>query len=198
MILSKQELERQITTGRIGITPLVPRFFTENGIDLHLSHNLFILAPEFDGDVIDPKEDVRHFFKPYTMTTDGGYVLNPGTFVLGVTVEHTHVPNHVPIMEGNSTNGRMGLETHICAGMGDKGFSGHWTVEMRATRPIRIYPGMPVGQLVFFMVNGDGNEDYGAKAVNYNNEFSAAPWPVLPNLHMKPQKFFDFEKDWNQ
>lgn len=197
MILSKEEIKRQIAAGRITITPLVPRFFTENGIDLHLGRNLYIIDPQYSGDIIDPKKDITHFFKPFTMD-EKGLVLYPGTFVLGVTVEHTSVPHNVPVMEGNSTNGRMGLETHICAGMGDKGFKGHWTVEIKAVEKIIIYPGMPVGQLVFHMVNGDGGENYGDKPVNYNNSFSKDPWPVLPNLHKKPEKFFDFEKDWGE
>ena len=146
---------------------------------------------------MDPKQDVTRFFKPFTMN-EKGIILYPGTFILGVTVEHTSVPNHVPTMHGMSTNGRMGLEAHICAGMGDIGFDGHWTIEGRSTRPILIYPGMPIGQLIFTSVNGSGGELYGEKKVSYNNSFSENPWPVLPNLHKKPEKFFDFDKDWGE
>ena len=194
MILTKKEIVDQINAGDITITPFVERFLTPNGYDLHLGRNLIILSSAFDGDVMDPKQDLSHFYERFTMS-DSGYLLQPGTFVLGVTVEHTQTPYHVPIMEGNSTNGRMGLETHICAGMGDIGFSGFWTTEMRATKPVRIYPGMPIGQLVFFQTSDNGGEAYGDKPVSYNNEITENPWPVIPNLHLKPEKFFDFEND---
>ena len=85
----------------------------------------------------------------------------------------------------------MGLETHICAGAGDAGFCGYWTLEIKAVTDIVLYPGMPIGQLVYHSIDGEVTEKYGDRQLSYNNLITDNPMPVIPNLYAKPYKFYN-------
>jgi dCTP deaminase len=84
-----------------------------------------------------------------------GIVLEPGVLYLARTVEHTRTTGYVPMLEGRSSIGRLGLFIHITAGFGDVGFSGFWTLEMFCVKPIRIYPGVEIGQIFYHTIDGD-------------------------------------------
>jgi dCTP deaminase len=96
-----------------------------------------------------------------------GFVLYPHIFYLGVTQEYTETHAHVPFLEGKSSTGRLGIDIHATAGKGDVGFCGHWTLEISVKQPVKVYRDMPVGQLIYFLVEGDTqikyNEKKGAK-----------------------------------
>jgi dCTP deaminase len=85
-------------------------------------------------------------------------------FYLGVTAEYTETHAHVPFLEGKSSTGRLGIDIHATAGKGDVGFCGHWTLEISVKQPVKIYAGMPIGQLIYFPVDGEIEVKYNKKA----------------------------------
>ncbi|MBD0289075.1 MAG: dCTP deaminase, partial [Flavisolibacter sp.] len=102
-----------------------------------------------------------------------GFILYPHIFYLGVTQEYTETHAHVPFLEGKSSTGRLGIDIHATAGKGDVGFCGNWTLEISVKQPVRIYAGMPVGQLIYFPVEGEIEVKY--------NQKSSAKYSGQPN-----------------
>ena len=94
---------------------------------------------------------------------DEGFVLMPNTLYLGVTEEYTETHNHVPFLEGKSSIGRLGIHIHATAGKGDVGFCNTWTLEITVAQPVKVYTGMPIGQLIYFEVVGDVINPYNTK-----------------------------------
>jgi len=84
-----------------------------------------------------------------------GLLLKQHTLYLGRTVEHTRTEHHVPMLEGRSSIGRLGLFIHVTAGFGDVGFNGFWTLEIFCVQPIRIYPGVEICQIFYHTIDGD-------------------------------------------
>jgi dCTP deaminase len=96
-------------------------------------------------------------------------------FTWGVTEEYTETHHTVPFLEGKSSVGRLGIDIHATAGKGDVGFCNHWTLEISCVLPVRVYHGMPIGQLIYFMVDGDINNLYHRKPGAKYNERSTRP-----------------------
>ena len=94
---------------------------------------------------------------------DSGFVLLPGILYLGVTIEYTETHNAVPFLEGKSSIGRLGIDIHATAGKGDVGYCNTWTLEISCVQPVRIYAGMPIGQLIYFKLDGDVERTYYSK-----------------------------------
>lgn len=167
MILTKKEIQKAIELGFITIECLREERYNPNGIDVTLSNKLL----EYDGSIIDLKKepDISCFIN-HTIP-DTGFIINPGRLYLGVTNEFTGTNKYVMQYEGKSSLGRWGVESHICAGAGDIGFHGYWTLEIRCTAPTVIYADMPIGQIMFYKVAGDIGEDdfYNGK---YNNKIA--------------------------
>ena len=93
----------------------------------------------------------------------------PSKLYLGVTEEYTETHRHVPFLEGKSSIGRLGIDIHATAGKGDIGFCNTWTLEISVRQPVRIYAGMPIGQLIYFEVSGDVDTPYNKKkSAKYN------------------------------
>ena len=90
-------------------------------------------------------------------------MLYPHIFYLGVTAEYTETHEHVPFLEGKSSTGRLGIDIHATAGKGDVGFCGNWTLEISVKQPVRIYKNMPIGQLIYFPVDGNIEVKYNQK-----------------------------------
>lgn len=84
-----------------------------------------------------------------------GLILESGGFYLGVTEEYTETLAHIPFLEGKSSTGRLGIDIHATAGKGNIGFKNHWTLEISVKVPVRVYAGMPIGQLIYFLPRGD-------------------------------------------
>lgn len=181
-ILTKSAIQREMQRGNIVITPFYENQLGPNSYDLHLGRNLYFSAGPFD-----VKADVSERYALEKIPDDGKWLL-PGILYLGVTVEYTETHGFVPVMEGKSSLGRMGTESHICAGMGDNGFCGHWTLEIRVMAPTLVYPGMPIGQLVYHTIEGEEGLSY-RETGSYNGHQSDNPMPVLPNLWKKPHQF---------
>ena len=98
-------------------------------------------------------------------------MLQPNTLYLGVTEEYTESLAHVPFLEGKSSVGRLGIDIHATAGKGDVGFCNTWTLEISVTQPVIVYAGMPIGQLIYFVVDGEIETMYNTKSnAKYNNK----------------------------
>ena len=111
----------------------------------------------------------------YVDIPDEGFVLQPGELYLGVTEEYTETHQHVPFLEGKSSIGRLGIDIHATAGKGDIGFCNNWTLEISVIKPVRVYAGMPVGQLIYFCVKGEILVPYNRKQNAKYNEQTNKP-----------------------
>jgi len=164
MILSDQLILKEIEAGTIVIEPFKKECLGTNSYDVHLGKHLAC----YTNRELDAKKHntIEHFEIPKE-----GFVLQPNTLYLGVTLEYTETHKHVPFLEGKSSTGRLGIDIHATAGKGDVGFCNTWTLEISATQPVRIYAGMPIGQLIYFVVEGNIETMYNTKGnAKYNNK----------------------------
>jgi len=160
MLLESAILE-EIDNGLILIQPFVRENLGPNSYDVRLSKHL----AEYEDPILDCKKDnpARVFEIP-----EEGFTLLPGKFYLGTTVEYTEThPPLIPMFEGRSSVGRLGIAPHEAAGFGDSGFEGHWTLELSARQPVIIYPNMKIGQLAWH--RGEGTCTPYSKKGNYCN-----------------------------
>ena len=159
MILSDTKILEEIEKGTIKITPYLRDCLGSNSYDVHLGKHL----ATYNNNELDAKKhnEITHFDIP-----DEGFLLLPHVFYLGVTLEYTETHAHVPFLEGKSSTGRLGIDIHATAGKGDVGFCGNWTLEISVKQPVRIYAGMPIGQLIYFPVDGE-------IAIKYNQKKNA-------------------------
>ena len=164
MILSDKRILDEIDKGTIIIEPFNLECLGTNSYDVHLGKYL----ATYKDRVLDAKahNKIDHFEIP-----KDGFVLQPGTLYLGVTLEYTETHAHVPFLEGKSSTGRLGIDIHATAGKGDVGFCNTWTLEISCAQPVRIYAGMPIGQLIYFAVDGNIENMYNTKSdAKYNNK----------------------------
>lgn len=167
MILSDLEILNHIKMGTIIVEPFNESCLGTNSYDVHLGKTLAL----YEDKVLDAKKHNR--IKSFEIPPEG-YVLMPDKFYLGVTHEYTETHAHVPFLEGKSSVGRLGIDIHATAGKGDVGFCNFWTLEISVKQPVRVYAGMPIGQIIYFAVEGDiktmynkkGSAKYNAKAPN--------------------------------
>ena len=156
MILSDTRILEEIEKETIKIVPYNRECLGSNSYDVHLGKDL---ARYIDKELDAKKHNkIEHFEIP-----DEGYVLQPHEFYLGVTEEYTETHAHVPFLEGKSSTGRLGIDIHATAGKGDVGFCGNWTLEISVKQPVRVYKGMPIGQLIYFPVDGEIEVKYNEK-----------------------------------
>jgi len=156
MILSDKEILEAIQNGKIVIEPFRKDCLGTNSYDVHLGKWLAV----YEDEVLDAK---KHNKIKYLEIEPEGFVLQPGTLYLGVTEEYTETHHTVPFLEGKSSIGRLGIDIHATAGKGDVGFCNTWTLEISCVQPVRVYAGMPVGQLIYFQVSGDIDNYYNKK-----------------------------------
>lgn len=156
MILTDKEILASIERGDILIEPYRPEALGTNSYDVHLGKWLAL----YNDEVLDAR---RHNQITTFEIPPEGYILTPARFYLGVTLEYTETHKHVPFLEGKSSIGRLGIDIHATAGKGDVGFCNHWTLEISVKQPIRVYAGMPVGQLIYFTTDGDVTTPYNRK-----------------------------------
>lgn len=156
MILSDKRILEEIEKGNILIEPFRRDCLGTNSYDVHLGRYLAV----YRGRELDAK---RHNEIDELIIPPDGFVLHPNTLYLGVTEEYTETHRHVPFLEGKSSVGRLGVDIHATAGKGDVGYCNTWTLEISCTQPVRIYAGMPIGQLIYFTVEGDIQQYYNKK-----------------------------------
>lgn len=162
MILTDNQILREIKRGTIIIKPFNRKHLGTNSYDVHLGEWLAMYKDE----VLDCKQ---HNTVNYFKIPREGLILVPSKLYLGVTEEYTETHAHVPFLEGKSSIGRLGIDIHATAGKGDVGFCNTWTLEISARQPVRIYPGMPIGQLIYFEISGRVNVPYSKKkSAKYN------------------------------
>lgn len=157
MILSDSRIIEEIEKGNIVIEPFNREKLGSNSYDVHLGKWLAV----YDDSTLDARKHntISHFEIP-----EEGYVLQPGVLYLGVTQEYTETHAHVPFLEGKSSTGRLGINIHATAGKGDVGFCNAWTLEISCIQRVRVYTGMPVGQLIYFTTEGEVINKYNKKA----------------------------------
>ena len=146
MILTGPEIERRIG-GDIVITPYEDKLLNPNSYNLRLHDELLV----YTSDTLDMK--TPNETEPITIKPEG-MILSPGRLYLGRTLEYTETRNLVPMLEGRSSIGRLGMFVHVTAGFGDVGFKGYWTLEISTIHPIRIYPGIQVCQIFYHTIEG--------------------------------------------
>lgn len=150
MILSGKEIERHMGN-EIIIKPFNKSQLNPNSYNLRLADELMI----YDLHELDmKKKNSGHLIK----IPEEGYLLKPNKLYLARTMEYTKTECFVPMLEGRSSVGRLGLFIHVTAGFGDVGFSGYWTLEMFCVQPIRIYSGVEICQIYFHTVLGTADK----------------------------------------
>lgn len=169
MILTDKKILEALENREIVIEPFRRECLGTNSYDVHLGKYLALYR--------DRVLDARHHnpIDLFEIPAEEGFVLQPGTLYLGVTEEYTETHATVPFLEGKSSVGRLGIDIHATAGKGDVGFSNHWTLEISCTQPVRVYAGMPIGQLIYFTVDGSIENYYNHKPNAKYNQRSDKP-----------------------
>ncbi len=156
MILTDKEILKLIEDKSIVIEPYDRSCLGTNSYDVHLGATL----ATYNDRILDAKS---HNKVSYHKIEEEGFVLHPGVLYLGVTEEYTETHTTVPFLEGKSSIGRLGIDIHATAGKGDVGFCNTWTLEISCVQPVRVYAGMPIGQLIYFKIKGDVENYYNKK-----------------------------------
>lgn len=159
-MLTGAEIERQIKKGNISITPYDPDCLNPNSYNLKLYPELLVYSRQSSRNDIFNEHLSKEKMEPLDMKSkndtirfiipDDGYVLKPGVLYIGRTLEYTSTNKYIPMINGRSSGGRLGISIHVCAGFGDIGFSGTWTLEMTVVEPVRIYPYVEIAQVCYF------------------------------------------------
>ena len=175
MILTDKTIIDEITEGNIVIEPFNPNNLGTNSYDLTLSNTLILYTER----VLDVRK--KNPSAPMIIPEDG-LVLQPGIVYLASTVEYTQTMKHVPIIQGKSSLGRLGLFVHVTAGFGDVGFAGHWTLELVCIQPLKIYPGMKIAQITYQDISEMPKVSYDKKEdAKYSNQGSE---PVASKMYL--------------
>ena len=178
MLMSDRDIRAQIEAGRIGLEPLEMGLLQPSSMDVRLDR-FFRLIDNHKYPVIDPAVDQPELTRLIEVDPDEAFILHPGEFVLGSTYEFVKLPDDIAArLEGKSSLGRLGLLTHSTAGFIDPGFQGHVTLELSnvATLPIKLWPGMKIGQLCFFQLSSPAEHPYGS--ANYNSRYQGQRGPT--------------------
>ena len=166
MLLSDRDIAAQIEAGRVRLDPFDASLVQPSSIDVRLDR-YFRLFDNHKYPFIDPAEEQPELTRLVEVDAEEAFILHPGEFVLASTLEQVTLPDDIAArVEGKSSLGRLGLLTHATAGFVDPGFTGHVTLELSnvATLPIKLWPGMKIGQLCFFRLSSAAEHPYGSAA----------------------------------
>lgn len=161
MILSGKEIVENLGKDII-IDPFSIENINPNSYNLRLSDELMI----YENDVLDVAKENR---TRSILIPKDGYILQPGQLYLGRSIEYTETHGLVPMLQGRSSIGRLGITVHITAGFGDVGFCGYWTMQLTCIKPIKIYSGMKICQIYYQTISGDFVEYSSEKYQNNNS-----------------------------
>ena len=178
MLLSDRDIKSQVESGRVKLDPYSPELIQPASIDVRLDR-FFRVFENHKYPHIDPAADQPDLTRQVEPEGDEPFILHPGEFVLGSTYEVVTLPDDVAArLEGKSSLGRLGLLTHSTAGFIDPGFSGHVTLELSnvATLPIKLWPGMKIGQMCFFRLSSPSERPYGS--AEYANRYQGQRGPT--------------------
>ena len=179
MLLSDRDIRAEIAAGRVGLDPFDETLLQPSSVDLRLDRQ-FRTFNNHAYTHIDPALEQDDLTRPVEPVPGEAFVLHPGEFVLGSTYEVITLPEDVAgRLEGKSSLGRLGLLTHSTAGFIDPGFSGHVTLELSnvANLPIRLWPGMKVGQLCLFRLSSPAQHPYGSSVYGSRYQDQRGPTP---------------------
>jgi dCTP deaminase len=185
VLLSDRDLKADISAGRIGVEPYDEAMVQPSSIDLRLDR-FFRVFENHRYPHIDPAEHQEELTKLIETPTGEPFILHPGEFVLGSTYEVITLAHDLAgRLEGKSSLGRLGLLTHSTAGFIDPGFSGHVTLELSnvATLPIKLWPGMKIGQLCVIKMTSPADNPYGSAAVGSRYQNQRGPTPSKSYLN---------------
>jgi len=190
VLLSDKDIRAQIESGRVVIDPYDPAMIQPSSIDVRLDRFFRVFEnhkyPHIDPSVEQP--DLTRLVEP---DGDDPFILHPGEFVLASTYEVITLPDDVASrLEGKSSLGRLGLLTHSTAGFIDPGFSGHVTLELSnvATLPIKLFPGMKIGQLCLFRLSSPAEHPYGSEKYGSRYQGQRGPTPSRSYLNFHQSK----------
>jgi dCTP deaminase len=184
MLLSDRDIREQLESGRVGLDPLDLGMIQPSSIDVRLD-KYFRLFDNHKYPFIDPREDQDELTRLVEIQDGEPFILHPGEFVLGSTYELVTLPDDIAArLEGKSSLGRLGLLTHSTAGFVDPGFSGHVTLELSnvATLPIKLWPGMKIGQLCFIRLTSPAEKPYGS--AEYSSRYQGQRGPTASRSHL--------------
>ena len=185
MLLSDRDLRAEIEGGRVVLDPWDPTMLQPSSVDVRLD-KYFRLFDNHKYPYIDPAEDQPDLTHLVEVESGEPLILHPGEFVLGSIVETVTLPDDIAArVEGKSSLGRLGLLTHATAGFVDPGFSGHVTLELAnvATLPIKLYPGMKIGQFCFFRLSSPSEHPYGSEKYGSRYQGQRGPTPSRSHLN---------------
>ena len=179
MLLSDRDIRAELDARRVVLDPFDESMIQPSSVDIRLD-KYFRVFENHRYPHIDPAEDQSDLTRAVEPNADEPFILHPGEFVLGSTYEVITLPDDVAArVEGKSSLGRLGLLTHATAGFIDPGFSGHVTLELSnmATLPIKLWPGMKIGQLCFFRLSSPAENPYGSAKYGSRYQGQRGPTP---------------------
>lgn len=185
MLLSDRDIKAELDSGRVRLDPYDPSMVQPSSVDVRLDR-MFRVFENHRYPSIDPSVDQPELTRLVEPTGDDAFILHPGEFVLASTYEVVSLPDDIAgRLEGKSSLGRLGLLTHSTAGFIDPGFSGHVTLELSnvATLPIKLFPGMKIGQLCLFRLSSPAEQPYGAAGYGSRYQGQRGPTPSRSHLN---------------
>jgi dCTP deaminase len=185
MLLSDRDIRAEIEAGRVILDPYDDAMVQPSSVDVRLDR-FFRVFENHRYPHIDPAEEQPDLTRMVEASGDEPFILHPGEFVLGSSYEIVSLPDDVASrLEGKSSLGRLGLLTHSTAGFVDPGFSGHVTLELSnvATLPIKLWPGMKIGQLCFFRLSSPAEHPYGSDRYGSRYQGQRGPTPSRSHLN---------------
>jgi dCTP deaminase len=177
MVLSDRTIKAEVAAGRLIFDPYDESLVQPSSVDMRVDRQ-FRVFHNARYPYIDVKQPMDELTELVTVEGDEAFILHPGEFVLGQTLERVSLPDDlVARLEGKSSLGRLGLLIHSTAGFVDAGFEGNLTLELSnvANLPITIYHGMPIGQISFMRMDGPVEQPYGAREVGSKYQGQAEP-----------------------
>ncbi|RRD50702.1 dCTP deaminase [Arachnia propionica] len=185
MLLSDRDILAEVSSGGIALDPWEPAMIQPSSVDVRLD-KYFRVFENHRYPHIDPAEEQSELTRVIEVSDGEAFVLHPGEFVLGSTWEQVSLgPSIAARLEGKSSLGRLGLLTHSTAGFIDPGFTGHVTLELSnmATLPVKLWPGMKIGQLCFFQLSSPAEHPYGSREYGSRYQGQRGPTPSRSYLN---------------
>ena len=187
MLLSDRDIRSEIQSGRVAVEPFEEAMIQPSSVDVRLD-KFFRVFENHKYSVIDPSIEQAELTREVIAEDDEAFILHPGEFVLASTYEIITLPDDIAgRLEGKSSLGRLGLLTHSTAGFIDPGFSGHITLELSnvANLPVKLYPGMKIGQLCLIKLSSPAEHPYGSAiyASRYQGQRGPTPSRSFMNFH---------------
>ena len=179
MLLSDRDIATEIKSGRVKVEPFDSKMIQPSSVDVRLDR-FFRVFENHKYEVIDPSIEQSELTREVAVAPDEFFILHPGEFVLASTYEVITLPDDIAgRLEGKSSLGRLGLLTHSTAGFIDPGFSGHITLELSnvANLPVKLYPGMKIGQLCLIKLSSPAEHPYGSALYGSRYQGQRGPTP---------------------